>query len=379
MEIKFVSSSALLLTHLQAISKVISNKTTIPILDSFLFNVKDNQLSVMASDSETTMETSLELESVQGEGVFAVSAKILLDILKEFADQPLTFTVNSENMGIVINSSTGRFSIVGQQPDTYPVPPQIEEEKGSLNLPVKDLDEGIAKTFFAAADDVMRPGMSGVYIDYKSECLTFVASNAQKLTRLNKNAFQAPEGQEAAFILHRKPAAFLRSILAKEQGEVSIKFDKNNAFFTFSKFKMTCRLINSRFPNYAAIISTETPNEVVVDRLAFLSTLKRVSVFASQGTNLIKVEIEDNSLVVSAQDIDFSVSGTEALPCQYNGTPMSIGFNSVYLIEILQNIEDADEVSIKLSDPSRPGLIAPVEQKENENLVMLVMPLGLNE
>ncbi len=379
MEIKFVSSSALLLTHLQAISKVISNKTTIPILDSFLFNVKDNQLSVMASDSETTMETSLELESVQGEGVFAVSAKILLDILKEFADQPLTFTVNSENMGIVINSSTGRFSIVGQQPDTYPVPPQIEEEKGSLNLPVKDLDEGIAKTFFAAADDVMRPGMSGVYIDYKSECLTFVASNAQKLTRLNKNAFQAPEGQEAAFILHRKPGAFLRSILAKEQGEVSIKFDKNNAFFTFSKFKMTCRLINSRFPNYAAIISTETPNEVVVDRLAFLSTLKRVSVFASQGTNLIKVEIEDNSLVVSAQDIDFSVSGTETLPCQYNGTPMSIGFNSVYLIEILQNIEDADEVSMKLSDPSRPGLIAPVEQKENENLVMLVMPLGLNE
>lgn len=379
MEVKFVCSSAALSNHLQIISKVIPNKTTIPILDCFLFVLEEDKLTITASDSETTMVTSLKPSSTVGTGTFAISARILLDVLKEFADQPLTFTVNLDTMGIIITSVSGRFSIVGRNPQTYPQIPTIDEQLGTLALTVDELDNGISKTFFSAADDPMRPGMSGIFLDYKSDCLTFVATNAQKLTQLNSYKFKAPEGQEASFILHRKPAAFLRNVLSKEKGEVNIKLDQNNVFFDFENFKMVCRLINSKFPNYEAIIPTQNPNKLTIDRKALIATIRRVSVFASQGTNLIKLQLDDNSMIVSAQDIDFSVSGTETIACDYEGTPMSIGFNSNYLLEILQNIESSDNVVMTLSEPARPGLVAPAEQNDDEKILMLVMPLALNE
>ena len=371
---KFVISSTELLKHLQLIGKVISPKNTLPILDNFLFDLSGNELSITASDLETTMVTNIELQNVTDEGKVAVPARILMDILKEFPEQPLTFDVDTESLKIVLNSENGKYNIVGQNAEDFPQVPEIKsEEQSHLQLPSGTLHQGIGKTIFATADDELRPVMNGIYVELKPDNVTFVATDAHKLVRYRRTDV-TPE-QESSFIFPKKPASLLRNILAKEESEVDIRFDDKNVQFILPKYKMISRLTEGNYPSYDSVIPSDNPFKLTIDRLEFYNTIKRVAVFSNQASNLIKLSLKGNQLNVSAQDIDFSVSGRETLNCQYEGDDMEIGFKSSFLLEILSNL-NASEVLVELSDPSRAGLLYPAESEdESEDVLMLLMPM----
>lgn len=375
---KFTVSSTALSSSLQSISRVISSKNTLPILDNFLFKITGEELSVTASDLETTLTTSVEISEVEGNGSVAVSAKLLLDILKEFSEQPLIFDINDADMSITMKSYSGTYNLVGQVGEEYPSLPELSDDKNTLSVPVDVLSSGINKTLFAAATDDLRPTMTGIFFDIRQDNLTFVATDAHKLVRFKSMAVQ-PD-LVANFILPQKPSGVLKTILPKENGDVLVEFDGKNVAFTLSHYKMFCRQIEGRFPNYENVIPKQEDNinKVVVDRISLVNALRRVSLFTNQANNLIKLALDNNSLNISAQDIDFSISAEETLECQYAGQMLTIGFKSQFLIEILNNISSM-EVLIELSDPSRAGLILPYEQNEDENLLMLLMPMLLND
>ncbi|MCF8222023.1 MAG: DNA polymerase III subunit beta [Bacteroidales bacterium] len=374
---KFVVSSTELLGHLQGISKVISTKNTLPILDNFLFKLEDNKLEITASDLESTLITQISLENTEGDGSIAIPARILLDTLKEFSEQPLTFDINLETMAIVINSEKGQFSIVGQNGVDFPVLPSIKEDKKvAFNLDAGILLSGISKTVFATADDELRPVMGGIFVEAGPDKITFVASDAHKLVRYQRS--DARSDDEASFILPKKPATLMRNILPKEDGQVALEFDDKNAFFTLSDYKVVCRLVEGNYPNYNSVIPSNNPRKVTVDRVELLNTMKRVSVFSNQASNLVKLELTGNQIKVSAQDIDFSISAYERLNCEYEGDEMEIGFKSVFLLEILSNIESSDVV-LELADPTRAGLFLPSENdNDDEDVLMLLMPMMIN-
>lgn len=373
---RFDVSSTALLSHLQAISKVIASKNSLPILDNFLFDLQGNTLTITASDAETRLVTSVDVMNVEGEGLFAVSAKILLDPLKELPEQPLTFDINDENLEIFIHFQNGKYNFIGQKGDTYPQQKPLKEDAATISIDAQMLLTGISRSFFATADDELRPVMNGIYFDIHTDDLTFVASDGHKLVRFRNLAIQSPE--RAAFILPKKPASLLRNMLVKETEMVKIQFDDNNAYFSCSNFEMSCRLIEGRYPNYNSVIPKENPFHVMIDRVAFLTALKRVSVFSNAASSLVKLHLTEGQVVVSAQDIDFSTSAEETIPCQYDSPELSIGFKATYLIEILGNISST-EVILELADPSRAGLIVPAENDENEDLLMLLMPMMLND
>lgn len=374
---KFVVSSTELLSHLAAISKVISSKSTMPILDNFLFQLSENELTITASDLESTLITSMELDNIEGEGTIAVPAKLLTDTLKEFPEQPLTFQVNTEDFGIEIFSDNGKFSIVGQNGEDFPELPVIDEEAtSSINLSHVILQKGIEKTLFATADDELRPVMNGIYVEITPDYTSFVASDAHKLVRYRRS--DATAEFDSSFILPKKPASLLKNLLPKEEFDVKLEFDDKNAFFTLSNYKLICRLVEGNYPSYNSVIPTNNPNKMIIDRLAFYNTVKRVSVFSNQASNLIKLNINDNQLVVSAQDIDFSISAVERLNCEYEGDEIEIGFKSTFLQEIITNIPSGD-VRLELSDPTRAGLLLPAEtDDEDEDVLMLLMPMMIN-
>ncbi|NDV69839.1 DNA polymerase III subunit beta [Dysgonomonas sp. 25] len=373
---KFVVSSTGLQSHLQAISKVINSKNTLPILDCFLLELKGNTLTLTASDAETRLVTSIEVQDADGEGKFAVNAKNLLDPLKELPEQPLTFDINDENLEIFIYFHNGKYNFIGQSGDDYPLPKELKESAINLTIAPDVLLGGINRSIFASADDELRPVMNGIYFDITTDDLTFVASDGHKLVRCK--TLSAKGNERASFILPKKPANLLRTILPKESETVEIAFDENNAHIKMSGYTMTCRFIEGRYPNYNSVIPQNNTNKVVLDRLAFLNAIKRVSVFSNQASNLIKLQLTDSNIEISAQDIDFSTAAEETIPCQYAGTPMSIGFKSTFLVDILNNIPSS-EISLELSDPSRAGLIIPTENEENEDLLMLLMPMMLND
>jgi DNA polymerase-3 subunit beta len=374
---KFVVSSTELLGHLQAISRVISTKNTLPILDNFLFNISGNDLEITASDLESTLITRMRLDNITGSGTIALQARILLDTLKEFPEQPLTFDINTDTMAVVINSENGRFSIVGQNGIDFPVLPVIKTEKRfSFNLPADVLLSGISRTLFATADDELRPVMGGILVEASTEKLTFVASDAHKLVRYQRSDARADD--TASFILPKKPASLLKNILPRESGTVSVEFDDRNAFFTLSDYKVVCRLVEGNYPNYNSVIPKSNPRKVRVDRLELYNILRRVSVFSNQASNLVKLQFSPNQITVSAQDVDFSISAYERHKCLYEGDDMEIGFKSVFLIEILSNITSQD-VIIELADPTRAGLFLPSDtDNEDEDLLMLLMPMMIN-
>jgi DNA polymerase-3 subunit beta len=374
---KFVVSSTELLGHLQAISRVISSKNTLPILDNFLFNISGNDLEITASDLESTLITRMRLDNITGSGTVALPARILLDTLKEFSEQPLTFDINPDTMAVVINSENGRFSIVGQNGIDFPVLPVIKKEKRfSFNLPADVLLAGISRTLFATADDELRPVMGGILVEASPEKLTFVASDAHKLVRYQRNDAKADD--TASFILPKKPASLLKNILPKESGVVSVEFDDRNAFFILSDYKVVCRLVEGNYPNYNSVIPKNNPRKVRIDRLEFYNILRRVSVFSNQASNLVKLQFTPNQITVSAQDVDFSISAYERHKCLYEGDDMEIGFKSVFLLEILSNIASQD-VIVELADPTRAGLFLPSETgNEEEDLLMLLMPMMIN-
>ncbi len=372
---RFEVSSTALLSRLQSISKVIVSKNSLPILDCFLFDLEGNVLTVTAADAETRLVTTVEVMNAKGAGSFAVSAKILLDPLKELPEQPLTFDINDDNLEIFIHFQNGKYNFIGQKGDTYPQQRALSDNAIAISMDAQILLNGISRLLFATGEDELRPVMNGIYFDIHTDDLTFVASDGRKLVRLRSLSVKSAE--RASFILPKKPANLLRNLLAKEQDQVTIKFDENNAYVVCPNFEMVCRLIEGRYPNYNSVIPQDNPYKVIIDRLSFLNALKRVSVFSNQASSLVKLHLKDNIMTVSAQDIDFSTSAEEHISCQFEGEELSIGFKATYLIEILGNI-NSDEVVLVLADPSRAGLIVPSENEENEDLLMLLMPMMLN-
>ncbi|MBP1674365.1 MAG: polymerase subunit beta [Bacteroidetes bacterium] len=374
---KFVVSSTELLGHLQAISRVISSKNTLPILDNFLFNLAGNDLEITASDLESTLITRMKLENTSGDGIIALPARILLDTLKEFSVQPLAFDINLDTLAVVITSENGKFNIMGQNGIDFPALPSIRKEKKfSFGINADVMLAGINKTLFATADDELRPVMGGIFVEASTDKITFVASDAHKLVRYQRSDSHADEN--ASFILPKKPASLLRNILPREEGPVTVEFDDKNAFFILNDYKVVCRLVEGNYPNYNSVIPKNNPRKITIDRVEFYNTLKRVSVFSNQASNLVKLQLKGNQATVSAQDLDFSISAYEKIKCQYEGDDMEIGFKSVFLLEILANIASQD-VMIELADPTRAGLFLPGEpENESEDLLMLLMPMMIN-
>ncbi|MDX8340629.1 DNA polymerase III subunit beta [Draconibacterium sp. IB214405] len=373
---KFVVSSTELLSHLSAISKVISSKSTMPILDNFLFQLSETELTITASDLESTLITSLELDNIEGEGAVAVPAKLITDTLKEFPEQPLTFQIDGDSYLVEIYSDNGKFSIMGQNAEDFPEQPQLDEEgASSIDVSHVVLQKGIEKTLFATADDELRPVMNGIYVELTPDFMSFVASDAHKLVRYRR--LDAKAEFESSFILPKKPASLLKNLLPKEEFDVKLEFDDKNAFFTLSNYKLICRLVEGNYPTYNSVIPTNNPNKMIIDRLNFFNTVKRVSVFSNQASNLVKLNISDNQVVVSAQDIDFSISAVERINCEYEGEEIEIGFKSTFLQEILTNISTGD-VKVEMSDPTRAGLLLPAENEEDEDMLMLLMPMMIN-
>lgn len=374
---KFIASSATMLNHLQAISKVINSKSTLPILDCFKLELKGNKLTLTAADSETRLETWIEVNNAEGEGSLAINAKNLLDPLRELPDQPLTFDINDETLEVFIYYHNGKYNFVGLKGDEYPEPKPLKEETSmSLTIEADMLMSGINRTVFATADDELRPVMNGIYFDITSDNLTFVASDGHKLVRVTTTEAKG-EGR-SSFILPKKPANLLKALLPKETGTVTINFDENNAYITMSDYKMICRFVEGRYPNYNSVIPQNNSNTVTLDRLTLLNALKRVSVFSNPSIGLVKLQLSEEKIVITAQDIDFLTAAEETIVCSYTGNVMNIGFKAAFLIEILDNIPSSD-VRIELSDPSRAGLILPVEQETNEDMLTLLMPMMLND
>ncbi|HPD94809.1 MAG: DNA polymerase III subunit beta [Bacteroidales bacterium] len=374
---KFVVSSTELLSHLSVVSRVISSKNTLPILDNFLFKLEGNELEITASDLETSVSTKLELQNVSGEGTIAIPYKILLDTLKEFSEQPLTFDIEPENLKIAISSENGQFNIVGQQAEDFPRRAELKpEETNSITLIGDILLQGITKTIFATADDEMRPVMNGIFIELGSEGISFVASDSHKLVRYRRKDVET--NAEASFILNKKPASLLKNMLGKGGEKVVIEFDSKNAHFVMPGYSLVCRLVEGVYPNYSAVIPNDNPNKMIIDRVELYNSIRRVSIYSNAASNLIKLSLTGNNCTVSAQDLDFSVSAHERLSCQYDGEEMEIGFKSAFLVEILANIPSSD-VIVSLSDPSRAGLIFP-HQNDNpdEDILMLLMPMMIS-
>ncbi len=370
----FSVSSANLLAHLQTISRVINSKNTLPILDNFMFNLHDGVLTITAADMETTLVTNVELTSSEGNGVVALSAKILLDTLKEFSDEPLSFTVNDDSYAMTIKSNSGVYNFIGQNADEFPKMRQLEETSSSIVVPANVLNKGISATSFATSDDEMRPTLGGIYFDITTEDVTFVATDGHKLVKIKTISSKGDD--VCSFILPKKPYSLLKAILPKESGDVKVQFDSKNVYFTLTDYKMICRLVEGSYPKYNSVIPKESPNKATIERGAFLNALRRISVYANQSTNLVKLEFSDGKLTISAQDFDFSISATETMVCSYEGSPVCIGFKCSILVDMLNNL-GSDNIVMELSDPMRAGLIVPLEQNETEDVLMLLMPMQL--
>ncbi|GAB1307341.1 DNA polymerase III subunit beta [Urechidicola sp. KH5] len=370
---KFIVSSSQLLKQLQVLGGVINNNNTLPILDNFLFELDTNQLKITASDLETTMSTTLEVES-DSKGAIAVSARLLLDTLKTFPDQPLTFKTEDNNT-IEISSSQGKYDMAYFNGDEFPKAVDLASpSKTVVNGAI--LATAVSKTLFAAGNDDLRPVMSGVFFQFSPESLTFVATDAHKLVKYERTDVSADESAE--FIMPKKPLNLLKGILGGSDSDVAIEYNDSNAKFQFDNVVLECRLIDGKYPNYEAVIPKENPNKLTVNRAAFLNSTKRVSIFSSKTTHQIRLKMAGTELNISAEDIDYSNKADERLNCEYQGDDMQIGFNSRFLTEMLSNL-NSEDVLIEMSLPNRAGILTPADGvEEGEAVTMLVMPVMLN-
>lgn len=373
---KFIVSSTLLLKNLQAINGVINSSNTLPILDDFLFELKENELSITSSDLETTMSVTLIPDKTDETGSIAIPAKILVDTLKTFADIPVSFSINDDTLLIEISAGEGKYRLSGHKSDEYPRTPVLEETT-SIELNSSVVANAINKTLFATGNDELRLVLSGVFCELSPDDVTFVATDAHKLVRYKRT--DAKSTDSASFILPKKPLNLLKTILASQDIPVKIEYNLTNAFFSFSNINLICRLIDGKYPNYDAVIPAENPNKMVIDRVLLLNTIRRVAIFANQSTHQIRFKISGKELVLSAEDIDFSNEAKERLTCTYEGDDMEIGFNSKFMLEMLNNI-DTDEIKLEMSAPNRAGILLPVDNKnKDEDILMLVMPVMLNK
>ncbi len=372
---KFTVSSQALQQLLATTGKVISNKNTFPILDYFLMNLQGEELKVTTSDLETTVVSCIKVDAVESEGVVAAPVKLMLDTLKEFSDMPLTFDVNDESWEIKITWNSGSSSIPGANPMSYPEMQEIAEEHCELTIDVDSLVKGVNKTIFATADDELRPVMNGILFDITPSAITFVATDAHKLVKCSVS--QASE-VTSSFIFSKKPANILKGLLNKAEESVNIVFDSKNAKFTFKNYTLVCRLIEGNYPNYNAVIPQNNSNKILVDRVELLNAIRRVAVCSNPTTNLIRLDVSQNQISLQAQDIDFSISANEKLSCSYDSDPITIGFKSTFLVEILTNI-DTEMVAVELADSTRAGVFKPVgSEDESHEVLMLLMPMMIN-
>ena len=374
---RFTVSSSALSSKLNMLAKVIGSKNSLPILDCFLFQVANGEMSITASDSDNVIKSTLALTDHDGEGEFCVPNRVILDALKELPEQPLHFDVDAagEAIAIKIVYQNGLYNFTGQSAEEYPRTQSMTDACTTVSLPTEMLINNISRSLFATANDELRPVMNGIYFDLTADALAIVASDGHKLVR-SKN-FTIKSESPSAFNLPKKPASLLKNILSKDGDDAIIKFDDRSAEIKFTDGVMRCRLIDGRYPNYNSVIPNN-PNEVTVDRKGLQSALRRVLPFASESSQLIRFHIESGRFEVSSEDIDFSTSAKEQLSCEYNGSPISIGFKGSSLMEILSNLT-SDNIIIQLADPSRAGIIVPAEQPENEDILMLIMPMLLND
>ena len=374
---RFTVSSSALSSKLNMLAKVIGSKNSLPILDCFLFQVANGEMSITASDSDNVIKSTLALTDHDGEGEFCVPNRVILDALKELPEQPLQFDVDAagEAVAIKIVYQNGLYNFTGQSAEEYPRTQSMNDACTTVSLPTEMLINNISRSLFATANDELRPVMNGIYFDLTADALAIVASDGHKLVR-SKN-FTIKSESPSAFNLPKKPASLLKNILSKDGDDAIIKFDDRSAEIQFTDGVMRCRLIDGRYPNYNSVIPNN-PNEVTVDRRGLQSALRRVLPFASESSQLIRFHIESGRFEVSSEDIDFSTSAKEQLSCEYNGSPISIGFKGSSLMEILSNLT-SDNIIIQLADPSRAGIIVPAEQPENEDILMLIMPMLLND
>jgi DNA polymerase III subunit beta len=370
---KFIVSSSYLLKQLQVLGSVINSNNTLPILDNFLFELNNKKLTVSASDLETTMSAVLEIDS-KSKGSVAVPAKLLLEILKTFPEQPLTFSVE-ENNTIEISSNSGKYAVAYAPGEEFPKSVILEDPSTTI-VPANILATAISKTIFAAGNDDLRPVMSGVFFQFSTEGLTFVATDAHKLVKYVRTDVKATEVAE--FIMPKKPLNILKSILGASNSEIKIEYNSSNATFSFDNYNLICRLIDGKYPNYDAVIPKENPNKLVIDRAQFTSSVRRVAIFANKTTHQIKLKIAGAELNVSAEDVDYSNKADERLTCDFQGDDMQIGFNSRFLMEMLTSLQ-SDMIMLEMSLPNRAGILTPADGlEEGESVTMLVMPVMLN-
>ena len=370
---KFIVSSSLLLKNIQVLGGILNTNNTLPILDYFLFKISKNILRITASDLETTLTADVKVDSDK-EGTVAIPAKLLIDTLKTFPEQPLTFNVLENNI-IEISSNHGKYALAYAKGDDFPKTLAITDASNSV-ISSKVLYQAINTTIFASGNDDLRPIMSGVFFQFSSENSTFVATDAHKLVRYVRTDYKSDKLIE--FIMPKKPLNILKGILINNDFDVNIEFNESNAKFIFSNLTLTCRLIDGKYPNYEAVIPKENPNVLTVDRALFLNSTKRVSIFSNKTTHQIRLKITGNELIISAEDLDYSNKAEERLSCNYNGDDIQIGFNSRFLVEMLSNI-DSDEVKLALSLPNRAGILTPTKTDNDfEQITMLVMPVMLN-
>ena len=372
---RFTLSSTALSSRLQTLSRVINSKNSFPILDCFLLEISNNTLVITASDSENVLRSSITLAECDGEGSFCVPNRTILDAVKELPEQPLTFDIDLDAMTVKVIYQNGMYNFTAQSAAEYPLPQAIPDGATVVTIDAGVLNDNITRSLFATAQDELRPVMNGIYFDLTADALAIVASDGHKLVR-SKN-FTIKSESPSAFNLPKKPASLLKNILSKDGDDAIIKFDDRSAEIQFTDGVMRCRLIDGRYPNYNSVIPNN-PNEVTVDRRGLQSALRRVLPFASESSQLIRFHIESGRFEVSSEDIDFSTSAKEQLSCEYNGSPISIGFKGSSLMEILSNLT-SDNIIIQLADPSRAGIIVPAEQPENEDILMLIMPMLLND
>ena len=373
---RFSISSTALSSKLNILSKVISPKNSISILECFLFEVQDGKLILTASDNANMMKCTVDLNEYDVNGSFCVPNRIMLVSIKELADQPLVFDVNMSDYSIQMNYLNGSYKIFGQSAEEYPRLKGLDGESTSTSIPSEVLANNINRTIFATAQDELRMVMNGLYFDLKEDFMAIVASDGHKLVR--NRIYGCKTEVPASFILPKKPANLLRSVLGSDGADVTISFNQTNAEIHFSDGMLSCRLIEGRYPNYNSVIPQDNPNTLTLDRKSFISAMRRVMPFASESTQLIKLRLEYNTLEINAEDHDFATSARETIACEYGGMPMSIGFKGSALYEICNNIS-SDEIVIELADPGRAGLISPAQQPEGEDILMLIMPMLLNE
>ena len=370
---KFIVSSSALLKQLSAISGVITSNPVVPILENFLFEINDGALKVTASDLQTSMITEMDVEARES-GNIAVPARILMDTLKNLPEQPVTFSIDEETYTIEISSDNGRYKLAGENATDFPRTPEVNDPYG-VDIPADTLQNAITNTLFAVSNDELRPAMTGVYIQLRDTNATFVATDGHRLIRYRRVDVAAD--MDNNIIIPKKALNLLRTTLPSGATPVTVEFNASNAFFKFNNVKMICRLIDERFPDYENVIPVDNNNKMVINRLEFLSSMKRIAIYANKTTHQVRLKITGNELQISAEDLDFSNEAMERLSCDHDGEDIEIGFNARFLIEMLNNLDSTD-VQLNLSKPNRAGLLIPRDKDENEDILMLVMPVMLN-